>query len=56
MQATVHLCDPQTHSEGKVFFEEVLRRFPGIEVAGEPIRTRSNPNNTYRYIPLRFGA
>ena len=42
--------------EGKVFFEEVLRRFPSIELAGEPIRTRSNLNNAYRYIPLRFGA
>lgn len=42
--------------EGKVFFEEVLRRFPSIEMAGEPIRTRSNLNNAYRYIPLRLGS
>jgi cytochrome P450 len=41
--------------EGKVFFEEVLRRFPSIELAGDPIRTRSNLNNAYRYIPMRFG-
>jgi len=40
--------------EGRVFFEEILRRFPSIEVAGEPIRTRSNLNNAYRYIPLRL--
>jgi cytochrome P450 len=40
--------------EGRVFFEEVLARFPSIESAGTPVRTRSNLNNAYRQIPLRL--
>lgn len=41
--------------EGRIFFEEVLARYPSLELAGDPIRTRSNLNNAYRHIPLRLG-
>jgi cytochrome P450 len=40
--------------EGKVFFEEVLSTFPSIEVAGEPIRLRSNLNNALKQLPIRL--
>jgi cytochrome P450 len=41
--------------EGRVFFEELLDAFPSIELAGEPIRLRSNLNNAYKRIPVRMG-
>jgi cytochrome P450 len=40
--------------EGRVFFEELLSRFPGIELAGEPVRVRSNLNNAYKRLPVRM--
>ena len=42
--------------EGKVFFEELLRPFPTIELAGEPVRLRSNLNNTFKRLPVRLTA
>jgi cytochrome P450 len=40
--------------EGRVFFEELLSRFPEIELAGEPVRVRSNLNNAYKRLPVRM--
>jgi cytochrome P450 len=40
--------------EGRVFFEELLAAFDGIELAGEPVRLRSNLNNAYRRVPVRL--
>jgi cytochrome P450 len=40
--------------EGRVFFEELLAAFPRIELAGEPIRWRSNLNNGFRALPVRL--
>ncbi len=40
--------------EGRVFFEELLAAFDAIELAGEPVRLRSNLNNAYRRLPIRL--
>jgi cytochrome P450 len=40
--------------EGRVFFEELLAAFPHIELAGEPVRLRSNLNNSYKRLPVRL--
>jgi cytochrome P450 len=40
--------------EARVFFEELLASFSSIELAGEPIRLRSNFINGYRCIPVRM--
>lgn len=40
--------------EGKVFLEELLDRFPSIELTGEPRRTRSNLNNALKQLPVRL--
>ena len=40
--------------EGRVFFEELLAAFDAIELAGEPVRLRSNLNNAYRRLPMRL--
>jgi cytochrome P450 len=40
--------------EGRVFFEELLGRFPTIELTGEPRRMRSNLNNALKSLPLRL--
>ena len=42
--------------EGKVFFEELLDSFSTIELIGEPVRVRSNLNNTYKRLPVRLTA
>ena len=42
--------------EGRVFFEELLGAFPTIELAGEPVRLRSNLNNALKRLPVRLGA
>ena len=39
--------------EGRVFFEEVLRRWPELQLAGEPTRQRSNLNNSLKTLPVR---
>lgn len=41
--------------ELNVMFEELLRRLPDIELAGEPRRVRSNFINAIKYMPVRFG-
>jgi len=38
--------------EARVFFEELLARYPAIELAGEPTRLRSNLNNALRTLPV----
>ncbi len=40
--------------EGRVFFEEVLATFSGIELTGPPVRTRSNLNNALKKLPVRL--
>lgn len=40
--------------EGKVFFEELLSAFSTIELCGEPVRLRSNLNNSYKKLPVRL--
>jgi cytochrome P450 len=40
--------------EGRIFFEELLARFPGIELSGAPARTRSNLNNALKRLPVRL--
>ncbi|MDQ2650621.1 MAG: cytochrome P450 [Actinomycetota bacterium] len=40
--------------EIRVFLEELLTTFPVLELAGEPVRIRSNLNNGYRHIPVRL--
>jgi cytochrome P450 len=42
--------------EGRVFFEELLGAFPEIELAGDPVRVRSNLNNSYKRLPVRLGG
>ena len=42
--------------EGRVFFEELLAAFPTIELTGEPVRLRSNLNNSYKRVPVRLGV
>ncbi len=42
--------------EGRVFFEELLAAFPTIELAGEPVRVRSNLNNALKHLPVRVSA
>jgi cytochrome P450 len=41
--------------EGRIFFEELLARFPSIELVGEPVRLRSNLNNGLKALPVRLG-
>ncbi|GAB0108233.1 cytochrome P450 [Nocardia sp. JMUB6875] len=40
--------------EGRVFFEELLTRFPKIEQTGDSRRIRSNLNNGLKSLPLRM--
>jgi cytochrome P450 len=40
--------------EGRVFFEELLAGFPGIELTGEPRRVRSNLNNALKSLPVHL--
>jgi cytochrome P450 len=40
--------------EGRVFFEELFATFPTIELAGEPVRIRSNLNNALKVLPIRL--
>jgi cytochrome P450 len=40
--------------EGKVFFEELLSAFGTIELTGEPVRLRSNLNNSFKKLPVRL--
>ena len=38
--------------EGRVFFQELLAAFPSIELTGEPVRLRSNLNNSFKKLPV----
>ena len=40
--------------EAKIFFEELLSTFRTIELAGEPVKTRSNLNNGFKRMPVRL--
>jgi cytochrome P450 len=40
--------------EGRVFFEELLSGFDRIELAGPPVRARSNLNNALKRLPVRL--
>jgi len=42
--------------EGRVFFEELLSHFGKFELAGDPVRQRSNLNNSLKTLPLRLAA
>lgn len=41
--------------EGRVFFDELLRRFDRIERTGEAARQQSNLNNSLKQLPVRLG-
>ncbi|MDG2028350.1 MAG: cytochrome P450 [Acidimicrobiales bacterium] len=41
--------------EGRIFFEEVLARWPSIELNGVPKRQQSNLNNSLKKLPVRVG-
>ena len=40
--------------EGRIFFDELLKRFSAIELIGEPERIRSNLNNGLKRLPVRL--
>jgi len=40
--------------EGRVFFEELLDTFSGMELISPAVRARSNLNNAYRSVPVRL--
>jgi len=40
--------------EGRVFFAELLRAFPRIDLIGHPVRIRSNLNNSLKRLPIRL--
>lgn len=40
--------------EGRVFFDEVLKRWSRIELTGEPRRQQSNLNNSLKHLPVRL--
>ncbi|HMJ09956.1 MAG TPA: cytochrome P450, partial [Polyangiaceae bacterium] len=42
--------------ELRIFFEELLKRHPGVELNGEVRRLRSNFINGYKTVPVRFPA
>jgi cytochrome P450 len=52
----VHFClgAHLARLEGRVFFDELLATFPGIELAGRPERIRSNLNNSLKRLPVRL--
>jgi cytochrome P450 len=52
----IHRCLGQRLAEMqlRVVWEEMLRRFPLIEVVGEPRRLRSNFVKGYEYLPVRI--
>jgi cytochrome P450 len=40
--------------EGRIFFEELFATFPSIELTGDPVRVRSNLNNSFKRLPVRL--
>ena len=43
-------------TEGRLFFAELLDNFGRIELIGEPVRIRSNLNNSLKRLPVRLAA
>jgi cytochrome P450 len=54
----VHFClgAHLARLEGRLFFAELLSTFGDIELTGEPVRIRSNLNNSLKRLPLRLTA
>lgn len=52
----VHFClgAHLARLEGRIFFEELLAACSNVELAGTPVRVRSNLNNAFRRLPIRF--
>jgi cytochrome P450 len=50
----VHFClgAHLARLEGRVFFDELLTTFAGIDLAGRPARIRSNLNNSLKRLPV----
>lgn len=42
--------------EGRVFFGELLDAFGTVDLTGEPVRVRSNLNNSLKKLPIRLAA
>jgi cytochrome P450 len=42
--------------EGRVFFQELLDAFASVELVGDPVRVRSNLNNSLKSLPVRLAA
>jgi cytochrome P450 len=42
--------------EGRIFFSELLGAFDEIDLIGEPVRLRSNLNNSFKSIPVRLAG
>jgi cytochrome P450 len=40
--------------EGRIFFSELLGAFDEIDLIGEPVRLRSNLNNSFKRLPVRL--
>jgi cytochrome P450 len=54
----VHFClgAHLARLEGRLFFEELLGTFTRIHLVGEPVRIRSNLNNSLKALPVRLSA
>ena len=54
----VHFClgAHLARLEGRLFFAELLGTFGRIELGGEPVRIRSNLNNSLKALPVRLSA
>ncbi len=52
----VHFClgAHLARLEGRLFFAELLGTFARIDLAGEPVRIRSNLNNSLKALPVRL--
>jgi len=42
--------------EARIFFEELLTTYESIDLAGDPVRVRSNLNNALRSLPVRLDS
>lgn len=52
----IHLClgANLARMETRIFFEEFFNAFKGVELAGEPVRLRSNLTNALKKMPVRL--
>ena len=52
----VHFClgAHLARLEGRLFFSELLGTFDRVELAGDPVRIRSNLNNSLKSLPIRL--